>query len=539
MRPRTPGKISTSSGASGTILVAVLLSLSCSESSPAPQDVAPACDERLCDCERGWCDWPGELVDLRLPGATLSPKFRSSSYENEYFAEVDEEAVLVVEVANPKYVHVTVGGKSVVPGQPFRLELEELAHSFTHRVIVEAKSVRGFSTQYFLNLTLRPRVLTIPFDEHGFFRTSLAISANGRRLFVGTSLAADGGSIQVYEWEDEWMLKTSITAPPDAGLDFGAQLAVTADGNLLLASAPYEGINYEEMNPYAPLTLATGAVYVIEQVEGRWDVTQRIDRAPGIVGYTFGMAIAVADSGKRLAIGAPGLKANLEPIRIYERSVAGQAFQLTKELYAHSRPVDSASDEGWFGSSLTFAAQGDLLFSCPIEAQSLLMHEYTTTGWRTLSLRVRDSEFDMVRGLGTPAVTADGSRIAVSAAMGGLDSFYHDVIIPFFHDESGWHQEAYLPCSINAHFGCEAAIGAAGNLLLERDRALLGGFGPMLVYRGEKHETSGIWINAGSYPLTYGKLAISSNAEVMAVASAGSSGSPTVPVYVFGTPAMP
>ena len=62
----------------------------------------------------------------------------------------------------------------------------------------------------------------------------------------------------------------------------------------------------------------------------------------------------------------------------------------------------------------------------------------------------------------------------------------------------------------------------------------------MLVYYGEKHETSGVWLEPGYGQAKYGgDLVISSNAEVMAVASEADAESHTVPVYVFGTPAVP
>ncbi|CDN87738.1 FG-GAP repeat protein [Hydrogenophaga intermedia] len=156
------------------------------------------------------------------------------------------------------------------------------------------------------------------------FGSSLALSADGGTLAVGAhqedsnatgingdqsnNSATDSGATYVFtrsngNWSQQAYLKGSNTETGDA---FGASVALSADGNTLVASAPFEdsnatGIDGDQSNNAAGVS---GAVYVFTRSGGGWALqayvkasnTQALDR--------FGYKIALSPEGNTLAVSA-------------------------------------------------------------------------------------------------------------------------------------------------------------------------------------------------------------------------------------------
>jgi hypothetical protein len=177
----------------------------------------------------------------------------------------------------------------------------------------------------------------------GRFGFSLALSRDGNTLAVGApgeSSCASGidsttgstacpkrGAVYVYirssnGWEYRNYIKGTPPAPYGGGNIFGYSVALSADGNTLIAGAPGDlwavaGI-IQGSNPTIPTATdwggELGAVYVFARSTGIWSQEAYIKPLfiaqtyahNGSRGMRFGMALAVSGDGDSVAIGAPG-----------------------------------------------------------------------------------------------------------------------------------------------------------------------------------------------------------------------------------------
>ena len=181
-------------------------------------------------------------------------------------------------------------------------------------------------------------------DAGDSFGESVALSADGRTLAIGVpeedsshsgnyapsdgsawtaALGDDGatnsGAVYVYLrtlglWAVEAFIKASLF---DAWDNFGAAVALSADGLALAVGAPYEdssaaGVFAPGSSGYVPARLnddasASGAAYVFRRnAERRWPVEAFIKAPATDVGDAFGSAAALSADGGVLAVGAPG-----------------------------------------------------------------------------------------------------------------------------------------------------------------------------------------------------------------------------------------
>lgn len=164
-------------------------------------------------------------------------------------------------------------------------------------------------------------------DEFG---ASVALAGNGKTLAVGArfedstvtgvngnqgaSSKHSSGAVYVFtrsgdNWAQQAYVKASNTGWGD---EFGAAVALSANGNTLAVGAPFEdsaatGINGDEDNN---MLKSPGAAYVFTRSGGNWiqrayvkaTNTMLVPRNPE---HAFGFAVALADGGDTLAVGAP------------------------------------------------------------------------------------------------------------------------------------------------------------------------------------------------------------------------------------------
>lgn len=133
------------------------------------------------------------------------------------------------------------------------------------------------------------------------FGAALALSADGSTLVLGSPTddwsATDVGGVEVYvrngdDWMHEGALRSSSTA---AQSRFGASVAISADGNTLAVGAPGHDV----------LAVGAGAAFVYKRTDRMW----RLDTAVRTFveeGDRFGSAVALSGDGTTLAVGAPG-----------------------------------------------------------------------------------------------------------------------------------------------------------------------------------------------------------------------------------------
>lgn len=157
------------------------------------------------------------------------------------------------------------------------------------------------------------------------FGMSVATSADGTTLAVGAPMedgnatAPDTGTVRVYVRAGAtWSLQATLTAlNAEASDQFGAAIALSADGNTLAVGAPFEGgdrnSTLQAFNNNAP---RAGAVYVFTRdAVGSWNRQHAYLKAsnaegapPGNTteGDQFGTALRLSQDGTTLVVGAIG-----------------------------------------------------------------------------------------------------------------------------------------------------------------------------------------------------------------------------------------
>ena len=145
----------------------------------------------------------------------------------------------------------------------------------------------------------------------GAFGNSVALSADGATLAAGASREASsgapGGAVYVFArggttWSEQMRLVASNAAALD---EFGASVALSADGAHLLVGAPGEdsaatGIGGD---PSSDAASASGAVYLFAR-GGAWTQQAYLKASNTDAGDGFGASVALSADGATLAAGA-------------------------------------------------------------------------------------------------------------------------------------------------------------------------------------------------------------------------------------------
>ena len=228
-----------------------------------------------------------------------------------------------------------------------------------------------------------------------FFGFSVATSADGNTLAIGLPksdanvLASDTGSVQVFvQAGTTWSLQSTLTAPNMRGGDqFGFAVALSADGNTLGVSAPYESGD-RTSTAAAPNTAAprAGAVYVFTRdTSGAWDrraAYLKASNAEGTVagqaddGDQFGLALGLSADGNTLIAGAwnedGDFHSHLDPLHSNVdtsnnvASDAGAAYIFTRTGANSWAPqaylkASNAGAGDQFGSAVSISSDGNVV----------------------------------------------------------------------------------------------------------------------------------------------------------------------------------
>lgn len=159
------------------------------------------------------------------------------------------------------------------------------------------------------------------------FGASVALSADGSTLAVGApdedgdsagvgepsdGFVGTSGAVYVYAREagGAWTLQAYVKATnPGSGDRFGSRVALSADGNVLAAAAPFEdggttGIGGNQADDGAS---NSGAVYLyVRDGTGVWTPAAYVKASNAEANDRFGWGLARAGDGRSLAVGAYG-----------------------------------------------------------------------------------------------------------------------------------------------------------------------------------------------------------------------------------------
>lgn len=221
------------------------------------------------------------------------------------------------------------------------------------------------------------------FGTHDFGR-GVALSADGSTLAIGApgdSSASHGingdpspseatdysGAVYVYarvngRWDQQAYVKAS-----NQGGSFGATVALSADGNTLVAGAPAESSNASGVNGNQADTsvFGAGAAYVFTRTTGTWAQQAYIKPVLEVLQPStfFGSALALSADGKTLAVGSPGEYNGLNTPNQINFGGAVHVYARNNDTWTvHSRVTSSeAEDSDRFGTQLAISGDGQTL----------------------------------------------------------------------------------------------------------------------------------------------------------------------------------
>lgn len=228
--------------------------------------------------------------------------------------------------------------------------------------------------------------------EEDKFGDAIAVSGDGNTMAVGAPLessAAKGingkgaddpgqssGAVYVYArngnaWAEQAYIKASNPDPDD---QFGFGVGLSADGNTLVVSAPWEdsgatGVNGNQDDNSFP---NSGAVYVFSRAGRTW--SQQAYLKPSNTGEKdegdqFGYSIAVSDDGNTLAVGAIGEDSSAQGLNGNQKDEgspgSGAVYVFTRSGGAWSQQAyvksSTAARNALFGYSVALSATGDTM----------------------------------------------------------------------------------------------------------------------------------------------------------------------------------
>lgn len=168
---------------------------------------------------------------------------------------------------------------------------------------------------------------TASVDEH--FGWSVALSGDGNTLAVGseddssaTGVNGDvndsskplAGGVNIYTrsggtWSHQAFLKAGNT---DAGDDFGLALALSEDGNTLVAGARGDDSNARTVNGDGTDNSANGAgsAFVFVRNGATWSQQAYLKASNADPSDSFGESVAISGDGNLVVVGAPGERSN-------------------------------------------------------------------------------------------------------------------------------------------------------------------------------------------------------------------------------------
>jgi hypothetical protein len=170
----------------------------------------------------------------------------------------------------------------------------------------------------------------------------VALSADGQSALVGAPNAGSGnGAAYIYnEAGGSWSTTPAVTFSGGSGAELGSSVALSANGQTAVVSAPGAGSG-------------DGAVYVYTEVGATWSTTPVATFAGGSSNELFGYSVAISGDGQTALVGAPAFSAS--------GPAYGAAFVYTDIGGTWSTTPTATftvSSEQQFGSSLALSANG-------------------------------------------------------------------------------------------------------------------------------------------------------------------------------------
>lgn len=256
-----------------------------------------------------------------------------------------------------------------------------------------------------------------------------------------------GGGAEAPKGSKDLVLRPASALPGDG---FGAVLARSADGTVLVVGAPTETSEAKGVNPPvgARGTSARGAAFVFRRdADSNWKLEAYLKPSNvGINGFSFGAAVAVSADGGVVAVGAPAEDSeskgvNSKPAGFLVGAGAAYVFGRSGDSWVQTAYIKSAAPatKAAFGSSVALAMNGALLaVGTPAEAGVGRVYTYTRASnvWAAgnvikVPAGATASGFGVALSIAesgdTLAVGADRLKAATGGQVGAAHLFVRDV----------------------------------------------------------------------------------------------------------------
>ena len=381
---------------------------------------------------------------------------------------------------------------------------DAVAGATSYRLLENADGASGF-TQVGDDIASTQTSVTLDIAVHklDWNNASYIVEAcNSGGCTDSTAVAVKSGMLQTIGY-----FKASNT---DANDNFGASIALSADGSTMAVGAPFEsssatGINGDQANNDAN---ESGAVYVFTHADdGTWSQQAYIKASNTGANDRFGSSVALSSDGSTLAVGAIGESSSAKNIdgnqddnsaassgAVYAFTRVGTVW--TQQAYIKASNTDNSDS---FGYSITLAADGDTLavgafcedssatgidnnqsdnsLSC---SGAAYVFKRIGTAWSQQAY-IKASNAGNLDYFGSAvALSSDGATLAVGApwessnATGvggdqGNDSLTQaGAVYVFTYAMGAWTQQAYIKASnpnVDDQFGLSVSLSADGGTL--------------------------------------------------------------------------
>ncbi len=252
-------------------------------------------------------------------------------------------------------------------------------------------------------------------DEFG---AALALSADGRTVAAGAPFydgnqGANAGLVRVLEWNGSWTILGIDTEGGTAGDLFGTSVALSADGQTMAGGAPRND------NPGTD----SGNARVYSYTGGIWNkIGQSISgEAPN---DRSGQSVALSGDGRRIAIGAPlndGNGSRSGQARVHE-------FDTDSDLWVQlGGDIDGSGADYLFGYDLDVSEDGNTLLVGAYDADpagAAEVFSWNGTSWSQRGQTINGNEADEEFGFSV-AISSDGNKFVAggkAADVPGNDS---------------------------------------------------------------------------------------------------------------------
>ncbi|WP_444895916.1 histidine kinase [Microbulbifer sp. SSSA005] len=301
-------------------------------------------------------------------------------------------------------------------------------------------------------------------DADDQFGWDLAISDDGNLLAVGApredsggdqedNLTPDSGAVYIFSREDgEWTQQAYLKSPdPQEAAEFGTALSLSDDGYTLAVGAFKE--NGENDN------FSAGAVHIFSRSNEGWVHSARLQADNQGNNDLFGYALSLSGNGSTLAVTAPSEDGGLDGDSI-EDSGAVYVFRNEEgswSQYAYIKAADSSEGLG-FGSSISLDDAGASFavgaYADNAGAGSVYLYQLDGEFWvEDSKISASNPVADDWFGLALN-LSGNGQTLAVGAPLQSESN--SGAVYIFSRKENAWEQTANLKASnphVSAYFG--------------------------------------------------------------------------------------